>query len=277
MIFDWIPQESSQTRFTEALVQDLDSDVGSGNQIAAPRRRFYGRTRTDVSLCLQDGLVAPYDAGSDRFFQKLTFYFPSWKLTMTQVGVISTVFGVVTLLVALGGSGFSAEAILAPIFLLISLALFLLDRKNKSAQKQGPLVSDHTGRQHQQFTAGINHNISGLMHDVSDAALEYSDPLWNLYEQVVEIADEAFTAQSKEQATIYNVAIAEQVEQIRGIITDRQAEEERKLADTEQARILAHEDLHAISRPHVDEMNEGLRARLDALTQGIKHFRTETS
>lgn len=257
----WIPKEPSTSRGTWGLLPG-----GS---------HFYGKSRIDASLCSQDGHLPPPSL-SDRASGVTHLELFGSSLSFKQVGALSITAGIIIL--AIGVTNFQALFV-AGFFAVIAFTIGAFSirehLKNQEAEEQGPLVYDEANQGHREFIAGINNHISSLMNEVATAATGYSDPIWGLYEQVVELADESAGMAETRQASFYDDAIAEQAAQIRGVIADRQTQEARNLSDALHAQRRAEREVEELSQYHLRDSDQALQDRLNALTQSVKSFRKD--
>jgi hypothetical protein len=193
-----------------------------GDQLIADEATddLFGRTRYDAELLCRAGAI---DQPSP--LNGLLRHVPHIAVTdvFPAVSVIAAVLLVATTIHATGTDSpenWVLVVALATICLTTGAGSVLLSRMRRSELLDldiGPQLQCTDGSRRRTIEAGTNTDLANLMRELHDTVPELTDPLWDLYEQTTDIAEEAALRQaavSQKELQSYNDGIGIRVARI---------------------------------------------------------------
>lgn len=212
-----------------------EGTAASHHAVPEPFLDLYGRSRQDACLAVQAGMVPEPTAGDTANWSQNRTLRPvgrfSAVLTAFAAMFGSSAMFTVSLTSQAGdtGSSFFTSAVTTFIMAVLIAGGAGVGITIESAGRSGPRVIDDAGQQHRGFNGGRHTELAKLMRQVhhTTATTDHGgvdDPLWDLWESVTELADEATTVPSRDSQGRYDEAIGQIVEKIHQVIADRAGE-----------------------------------------------------
>lgn len=228
--------DGSQARETcselhRIVEHDLDQirHQDHGDQLIADEATddLFGHTRYDAELLCKAGTI---DQPSP--LNGLLRHVPHIAVTdvFPAVSVIAAVLLVATTIHATGADSAENWALvvaLATICLTAGAGSVLLSRTRRRELLDldiGPQIQCADGSRRRTIEAGTNTDLANLMRELHDAVPDLTDPLWDLYEQTTDIAEEAALRQaaiSQKELQSYNDGIGFKVARIERELAQR--------------------------------------------------------